>query len=49
MLTAAFKDTVNAMDDETFSIYMKYHLSVCERPDMVGATNHILDIFKKEL
>ena len=38
----------NIVDEDTFSKYMKYHLYVCEREDMVGATNHILDIFRKE-
>ena len=38
----------NAVDDETFAFYMQYHLHICERPDMIGATNHILDVFRKE-
>jgi SAM-dependent methyltransferase len=38
---------VDAMDDETFALYLKYHLSICERPDMAGLTNHILDIHRK--
>ena len=48
MLTRFIKQTVNQMDDETFALYMKYHLCICERLDMVGATNHILDVFRKE-
>lgn len=48
MLTHFIGDTVDGMDEETFGLYMKYHLAICERPDMVGATNHILDIFRKE-
>ncbi|MBQ9151142.1 MAG: methyltransferase domain-containing protein [Clostridia bacterium] len=48
MLTHFIRDTVDGMDEETFGLYIKYHLSICERPDMVGATNHILDIFRKE-
>lgn len=48
MLTHYIGDAVDAMDQETFALYMKYHLSICERPDMVGATNHILDVLKKE-
>lgn len=35
------------MDDETFDIYLKYHYAICERPDMVGATHHSLDIVRK--
>lgn len=48
MLTRYIGDAVDAMDEETFALYMKYHLSICERGDMVGATNHILDILRKE-
>jgi SAM-dependent methyltransferase len=38
---------IDGMDDRTFELYMKYHFSVCERPDLVGITNHSLDIFRK--
>lgn len=48
MLTHYIGDEVDAMDAETFALYMKYHLSICERPDMVGTTNHILDVLRKE-
>lgn len=47
MLTRFMSNTIDAMDAEEFELYMKYHLSICERSDMVGATNHILDIFRK--
>lgn len=47
-LTAHYlRDTIDNMDEETFDLYMKYHYSVCEREDLVGITNHSLDIFKK--
>lgn len=42
------RETLDAMDDETFAIYMKYHFAICERPDMVGATHHSLDVFRKK-
>ncbi len=38
---------VDAMDDALFQQYMKYHFFICERPDMVGATHHMLDVFRK--
>ena len=47
MLTRLITKAVDNMDDEVFGIYMKYHLSVCEREDMVGVTNHMLDVFTK--
>lgn len=48
MLTRFIADAVDAMDDSTFEEYMRYHLCICERPDMIGATNHMLDIFRKK-
>ena len=48
MLVHFLRREFAALDDEDFEFYIKYHLSICERPDMVGATNHILDIFRKE-
>jgi len=48
MLTHFIGNTVDEMDEDTFSKYMKYHLCICERADMVGTTNHILDIFRKK-
>ena len=43
------RETIDAMDDDTFELYLKYHFAICERADMVGATSHALDIFKKGL
>lgn len=36
------------MDKKTFEMYMKYHLCIYERKDMVGATTHMLGVFRKE-
>ena len=35
------------MDDDTFELYYKYHLSICEREELLGASSHVLDILKK--
>lgn len=42
------RQTLNAMDDETFKIFIDYHLSTCEREDLLGAGAHTLDILIKE-
>ena len=47
LFTQGMRSTINAMDDKTWECYLKYHFSVCERPDMTGLTNHSLDIFRK--
>lgn len=41
------REAIDAMDDEAFELYMRYHLATCEREDLLGITSHALDIFKK--
>ena len=41
------RGTLNKMSKETFNIYLKYHLSICERKDFLGVSTHLLDILKK--
>lgn len=38
------RNVLNAMDEETFELFVKYHLSCCERQELLGAGAHILDI-----
>lgn len=42
------RSTINAMDDETFKLFMDYHFSTCERADLLGASAHTLDILRKD-
>ena len=46
--TEYIKKTINKMDEETFNIYLNYHLSICERKELLGSGRHILDILKKD-
>lgn len=41
------REVIEAMDEDTFNLYLKYHLTTCEREDLVGVTSHALDIFRK--
>ena len=41
------RPVLNAMDEETFNLFVKYHLSTCERPELLGAGAHTLDILRK--
>ncbi len=41
------RDTLAQMDEETFGVYLKYHLATCEREDMLGISHHTLDIYRK--
>ena len=38
---------LEAMDENTFALYLRYHLATCERVDLLGWSNHTLDIFRK--
>ncbi len=37
---------IDAMDQETFAKWLEYHFATCERQDLIGASNHTLDILK---
>lgn len=41
------RESVDEMSEQEFHYFMKYHLATCERPDLLGATSHALDIFQK--
>lgn len=47
MATNYMRSTIDEMDEEFYQLYLKYHFTICERPDMVGTSHHILDIFRK--
>ncbi|MBQ6550170.1 MAG: class I SAM-dependent methyltransferase [Lachnospiraceae bacterium] len=45
--THYFRQTVTEMDEETFSLYMEYHLATCERGDLIGAGCHTAEILAR--
>lgn len=47
MATNYMRETVDAMDEEMFDLYLRYHFSICERADCVGTSHHILDVHRK--
>lgn len=42
-----FREYINKLSEEEFALFIKYHLSICERSDILGLCGHILDIIKK--
>ena len=46
--THYMRQTLAEMDEELYQQFINYHFATCERQDMVGYSNHILDIFRKE-
>ncbi len=47
--TDYMRPVINDMDEETFELFIKYHMSICERPELLGASSHVMDILKKEV
>jgi len=41
------QDEVNALDEVSYTQYLKYHYYTCEKPEMLGRSNHLLFIGKK--
>ncbi|WP_040196331.1 class I SAM-dependent methyltransferase [Candidatus Soleaferrea massiliensis] len=41
------REAVDAMDQDEFAWYLKYHFATCEREDLLGVTSHAVDIFRK--
>jgi len=42
------RQSLNAMDEETYGLFLKYHLATCERPELLGAAAHTVDILRCE-
>lgn len=43
------RPVLNTMEAETFEVFMNYHLSTCERQDLIGAGAHTVDILRKQV
>ncbi|MBD5132995.1 MAG: class I SAM-dependent methyltransferase [Clostridiales bacterium] len=41
------EDRINAMDDESYAQYLRYHEYICEKPELLGMTNHLLFVGEK--
>lgn len=47
MFTYYIKETIDNWTDEVYKTYLEYHFSICERADIIGLSNHTMDILKK--
>ena len=36
------KDLVNGLDDASYEQYLRYHFYICEKPEFLGMSNHLL-------
>lgn len=46
--TMYLPEMIENMTEKEYEYYLQYHYSVCERQDLIGATNHALDILQKK-
>ena len=47
-ISRIIKDIINNMTDEEYKLYVNYHMSICEREDLIGYSGHILSIVRKK-
>lgn len=47
MFSHYIPDEIDEMNDEMFEKYLRYTLSICENQNIVGASNHTLDVLEK--
>ena len=41
------RDRIDTWSPKVFGAFLQYHFSICERPDLLGVSNHALDILRK--
>ena len=41
------EDKINAMSDADYAQYLRYHAYICEKPEFLGMTNHLLFVGEK--
>lgn len=41
------RQVLNSLTEEEFGLFIQYHLSTCERQDLIGAAAHTVDILRK--
>jgi len=39
-------DGINQMDEESYAQYLRYHEYICEKPELLGMSNHLLFVAK---
>lgn len=41
------QNLINGMDEETYTQYLRYHFYICEKPECIGMSNHLLFVGEK--
>ena len=48
-ISELLEDQINAMDEENYAQYLRYHFYICEKPEFLGMTNHLLFVGEKAI
>lgn len=46
-MSELLQEKINAMDKESYRQYLRYHLYACQKPELLGYSNHLLFIGRK--
>ena len=46
-MSELLKDKIDAMDGASYAQYLRYHFYACEKPEHLGASNHLLFVAEK--
>lgn len=46
-ISELLEDGINGMDEESYNQYLRYHFYICEKPEFLGMTNHLLFVGEK--
>ena len=46
-LSELMASRINELDEESYTRYLELHFRLCEKPEMLGHSNHLLFICKK--
>ena len=41
------QDLVNSLDEASYQQYLRYHFYICEKPEFLGMSNHLLFVGEK--
>ena len=46
-LSELMAQRINSLDEESYARYLELHFWLCEKPELLGHSNHLLFICKK--
>lgn len=47
LMSELLRDKINAMDEESYAQYVRFYYYTCEKPEHLGASNHLLFVAEK--